>query len=402
VVSLPDEAYLVRRYDQLRLDPVALNRIVRPARDRGWSIYTVHTHPGASAPWFSPADDAGDSRLMPALYVQSPDAPHGSMVLTSNRSLAARTFTPAGEVLPTRVTVVGQRLDQITELEGAGATEWFSRQRLALGAWGQARVRALRVAVVGVGGIGSVLVAQLAHLGVGYIVLVDGDLIEASNLSRIIGATIADIGLPKTAVAARYARGLGMGGEVREIPRALDARSAGELVDCDVVFSCVDRHSPRAVLNRLAYDIAVPLIDLGTAFRVEAEGGLVGDAGRVVVAGPGRPCLACWGHLDPRALREEALRPEERDEEVAAGYIQGAREAQPSVIPFNTMVAGAGVIEMLRLVAGFGVESAAVHRLAFSFSEATVKRNRLPGDARCRICGAPAVYGGEELAQASM
>jgi hypothetical protein len=393
-VIVPEEAYLIRRNDQLRIDPVALNRLLRPVRDRGGSVYTVHTHPGASAPWFSPADDAGDGKLMPALYVQSPLGPHGSMVLTPDGQVAARTFTAEGQTISTRVTSVGGRITFLTDLASDGNGEWFDRQRLVLGSWGQTRLAGLRVGVVGAGGIGSLVMAQLAHLGVRALVLIDDDLVEASNVPRIMGARGADVGEAKTAVVARYARSLGLGVEVHEVAAPLDARSRAALHGCDLVFACVDCHTPRAMLNRMAYELSVPVIDLGTVFRVGKGGALVGDAGRVVVVGPGRPCLACWGHLDPKALREEALPPDERDGEIAAGYIQGAHEQQPSVMPFNAMVAAAGVIEMLRLAAGFGgLDDEPVHRLAFSFTEATVKRNRVTRGDGCRICSVPAGSG---------
>src|SRR4051812_441921 len=51
--AVADDAYRIRRRDQLSIDPVAMNRLTRPARDRGWSVFTIHTHPGASEPWFS-------------------------------------------------------------------------------------------------------------------------------------------------------------------------------------------------------------------------------------------------------------------------------------------------------------------------------------------------------------
>jgi hypothetical protein len=140
-------------------------------------------------------------------------------------------------------------------------------------------------------------------------------------------------------------------------------------------------------LNRAAYDHLVPTIDLGTAFRVNAAGSMVGDAGRVVVIGPGRPCLGCWGHIDADALRIEALSEADRDEQLEAGYIQGADEAQPSVMAFNTFVAGAGVVELLRLVTGFAGSDAPPRRLAFSFAEGTVRRNTLDASRRCQICG---------------
>ena len=62
--ALPDDAYRVRRRDQISIDPVAFNRLTRPARDQGLSIFTIHTHPGADEAWFSTADDAGDSKLI--------------------------------------------------------------------------------------------------------------------------------------------------------------------------------------------------------------------------------------------------------------------------------------------------------------------------------------------------
>jgi len=55
-IGMPEEGYLIRNADQLRLDPVALNRIIRPARDAGLSVITVHTHPGTDRPWFSACD----------------------------------------------------------------------------------------------------------------------------------------------------------------------------------------------------------------------------------------------------------------------------------------------------------------------------------------------------------
>jgi molybdopterin/thiamine biosynthesis adenylyltransferase len=48
---------------------------------------------------------------------------------------------------------------------------------------------------------------------------VDGDVVERSNISRIVGATVADVGAAKVETASRYARGLGV--DVRTIPRAL-------------------------------------------------------------------------------------------------------------------------------------------------------------------------------------
>lgn len=383
---LPNEAFTIRQVDRLQIDPVAINRLVRPARDRGLSVITVHTHPGAKEPWFSWADDHGDLRLMPSFEVQIPDVVHGSMVVVPGRRARARVHR-AGEFADVPLWIVGDHLESSLATRGE-ADETFARQELALGEAGQARLRRLRVGVVGAGGTGSIIALQVAHMGVAELVVMDGDLVERSNRPRILGTRPGDVGVtPKVEVIARYVEECGLQTAVAPVPEHLvGEEQLRRLRACDVVFSCVDRHTPRAMLNRLAYAALVPVIDMGTAFRVDRAGAIVGDSGRVVVVGPGRPCLGCWGHIDPGALRTEALTGPERDEEVRAGYITGATVAQPSVIAFNCMVAGAATVELLRLAAGFGDPSRTVDRLSLSFVAPGVRPNRLEASARCRTC----------------
>jgi len=386
---VPEDGYLIRRIDQIRIDPVAINRLVREARDRGWTVLTIHSHPMALDAWFSHADDIGDARLLPSFARLIPGAPHGSLVLAQSGAVVARVLVD-GVLADAQVRMVGRTIKTLTAV-GAhdGVDDRFARQVLALGVDGQRALRTLRVGVVGLGGVGSIVCAQLAHLGVGKLILVDGDRIEASNLSRVFGAQVADIGKAhKTEVARRYVEQTGMPVIIDAVAGDLVRRGdTRRLVGCDVVFSCVDRHTPRALLNRLAYEALTPVIDMGSGFRVDLAEHVVGAAGRVVVVGPGRPCLACWGHIDPDALRVEALPAHERAALAAEGYVRGADVAQPSVVPFNTMIAGAAVIELLRLVTAFAGADEPPQRLAFQFAEGTVRRNGLAEEAECQTCG---------------
>lgn len=384
---VPDDAYLIRKGDQLSIDPVALNRITKPARDNGWSIFTIHTHPMAIDAWFSRADDIGDSRLMPSFHYQVPGVPHGSVVITSSGNVAARVFDENAKSQDACIQIVGK----VVTHKGIVSKEsepWFARQKLALGEEGQAKLRSLRVGIIGLGGIGSLISMQLAHLGVGELVLVDGDIVEVSNLSRIVGSCQNDVGQSyKVDVAARYIDHLGLLSNVECYPEYLRKKHESLIASCDVVLSCVDTHSARAILNRLSYKCYVPVIDLGTVFRVDEMGEMISDAGRVVTIGPGRPCLGCWGHIDSNAIRIEALSPEDLEKEINDGYIQGANVAQPSVMGFNTYISGAGVTEFLRLATGFSGTDNPPNRLAFSFNEGTVKRNGLVRNPTCSICG---------------
>lgn len=389
LITVPDEGYLIRRSDQLRLDPIALNRIIRPARDGGLSVITVHTHPGTNRPWFSAADDSGDSRLMPSFFHQMP-GPHGSMVIAGNTGLpAGRVWSEEGIKSELRARIVGSTL-RIPRGDGIFEenTLWFDRQILALGAAGQEVLRNIHVVIVGLGGTGSVAFVQLAHLGVGRITVVDGDRVERSNVSRILGATTQDAGSTfKVDVAARYAERLGLGTQVHCLRGHLGKEvSAADIEGCDIALSCVDTHLPRALLNRLSYEKAVPLIDMGSAFRVDAGGRVLAGAGRVVIVGPGRPCLGCWGHIDPNRIRIESLSETDRTREIADGYIDGAEVPQPSVVAFNTAVAGTAVVELLRLVTEFAGLDDPPMRLSFDFATGTVRRNRLARAGHCRIC----------------
>lgn len=387
---IPDEGYQIRRINQLRIDPVAINRLVRRARDESLSVITVHTHPCTEEPWFSLADDEGDLRLMPSLYAQM-EGPHGSVVIAGNTGRpAARLWSQSDTRVGLGVRVVGTLLDIISpESPEATHAPWFERQRLALGNDGQEILRNLHVGIVGLGGTGSICFAQLAHLGVGRITVIDGDLVEDSNVSRIIGATAADVGSEhKADVAARYAARLGLGTCVSALRGHLGLSVPSAAIEnCDVVLSCVDRQTPRALMNRLSYDKAVPVIDMGSAFRIDSSSGkVVVAAGRVVVVGPGRPCLACWGHIDPNRLRIEALSAHDRTSQASEGYVDGADVPQPSVISFNAMLAGAAVIELLRFVTGFAGTDNPPARLSFDFESGSVRRNWLPDSQRCSIC----------------
>jgi hypothetical protein len=385
---VPDDGYLIRRIDQIRIDPVAINRLVRPARDRGLAVFTIHSHPMALDAWFSHADDLGDARLLPSFATQIPGVPHGSLVLARSEAVIARALV-GGKLVPATVSIVGRTIVTATAAPAGPADDRFARQVLALGDDGQRALRQLRVGVVGLGGVGSVVSAQLGHLGIGALTLVDGDVIEATNVSRILGVRAGDAGrTAKTEVARRYLAEAGLPVDVRVVARYLERREdVRPLADCDAILICVDRHTPRALLNRLAYEALIPVIDTGSGFRVDGDGRIVGAAGRVVVVGPGCPCLGCWGHLDPDALRREALPAAERAALAAEGYIHGAEVPQPSVIPFNTMVAGAAVIELLRLVTRFAGADDPPQRLAFQFADGTVRRNALAEVPACATCG---------------
>lgn len=78
----------------------------------------------------------------------------------------------------------------------------FSRAELLLGKKGIEKLRKARVAVFGIGGVGSFAAEALARGGVGHLALVDGDVVSLTNINRQLIATQKTIGRRKTSVMA--------------------------------------------------------------------------------------------------------------------------------------------------------------------------------------------------------
>lgn len=183
--------------------------------------------------------------------------------------------------------------------------ERFSRQSF-LGLDADSIIETARVGIVGLGGGGSHIVQQLAHLGFQNFVLYDPDLVEESNLNRLVGATRGDARSrqPKTVVAERLINGLVADANVTAIMRKWQD-SPCELRTCDLVFGCLDRLQDRSELEVCSRRFVIPYVDIGLGVRI------VGDepprmAGQVVLSMPGAPCFRCLGFINERDLAEEA------------------------------------------------------------------------------------------------
>jgi molybdopterin/thiamine biosynthesis adenylyltransferase len=162
-----------------------------------------------------------------------------------------------------------------------------------------------RVAIVGLGGGGSHIAQQLSHLGVGEFVLIDPDVVEDTNLNRLVGATQQDVvkSEAKASVSARVIAGVNPGARIwTEITRWQTCATA--LRSCDVIFGCVDSIAERAQLETTARRYLIPYIDIGMDVHRISEGFFIG--GQVALSLPGGSCLRCMGIVNDSALEVEA------------------------------------------------------------------------------------------------
>jgi len=344
-VRIPREQdYAERRLASAQLRPEFLFDVAAAARRENCSLIFLHTHPrDAERPTFSKIDDAGETRLAHFLEQLMPGTLHGAIVMSPG-GISARQLATKSEAT---VFSVGRKLLVETGRSPAEPAGDFDRQVRAFGAEGQAAIANLRVGIVGLGGTGSLTAQQLTYLGVQDFALVDFDPVDRTSLNRLVGATPADVGVPKVKIAERGILTVNRVAKVRTIEGDVgDDQIARQLLDRDVIFGCTDSHASRAILGQIAYQYLIPLIDMGVSLSVR-DGMLAKITGRIQLLAPGLPCFTCLELLDSEQIRRELLTPEQR---AADRYIQGAQEPQPSVISLNSTVSSLAVSMFLGLV----------------------------------------------------
>ncbi|MCY3994358.1 MAG: ThiF family adenylyltransferase [Caldilineaceae bacterium] len=218
-------------------------------------------------------------------------------------------------------------------------------QTRTVSAWGdrkQADLVRRRVLVVGAGSVGLDVFMRLAASGLCNLTIMDYDVVEAHNLDRLIGAERRDARLrrPKIHVARREAMATATAAKcnIEVSDRSICEPDGLRLaLDHDLIFSCVDRPWPRAVLNSLAYSDLIPVIDGGIAIDTFDRGEMRNATWRSHVIRPGRPCMGCNRQLDLGlvALERQGLLDDPT-------YIQRAREGfnlvNPNVAPLSVNV----------------------------------------------------------------
>jgi molybdopterin/thiamine biosynthesis adenylyltransferase len=384
IVWAPPDAYLDRRDDGLALGSTGWVPAARAALAEGSTPVFVHTHPGGRAE-FSARDDRVDHALRATFTALGGD-PYASLVLAGDPSRPAATarVDVAGALEPVaKIRIVGDRLRILSGPTGdpAAEAEVFDRQIRVFGAAGQQVLTALHVAVVGAGGTGSAVAEQLARLGVGSITIVDDDLVTEPTPTRGYGTTVADLGRPKAEVVAAHLRDVGLGTRTHAITASVqDAPSRYALASADAVFSCVDGHGARLLLNRWAYAHLAPVIDLAVLVSAN-DAAITGIDGRVTWLAPGAACLLCRGRLDPVAAYAEVLAPEERRRLAGEGYVAHANTRQPAVVTLTSLVASLGTTELLNRL--FGLADPLPTEILALAQQRELRRNRLPQRPGC-------------------
>ena len=314
----------------------------------GQSIVTIHSHPNGLAA-FSSLDDENDRALFQSVCNWFDDGRiNGSAIMLPDGRILGRTVDAHGRFASMQtVAVVGE---DILLWKGGQAERQLSaalEDKLAqtFGGGTLALLRSMRVGVVGCSGTGSIIVELLARNGIGELVLVDDDVVEEKNLNRIVNASHEDALQRRAKVAslkcAVERMGTGCRVDCRQA-RTDSAEALAALIDCDVIFGCVDTAFGRYHLECLASAHLLPYFDLGVHLEADGQGGIqAADAVSHYVHPEGAGLLARGAYTMEQVAAENTCRhdPEHYRRQRAAGYLAAVGEEQPAVMSVNMQAA---------------------------------------------------------------
>lgn len=376
---------------EVSFSPQFLTRVTREAKRTNTALALIHSHPDGHL-YFSPTDDHTEQGLVEFMQRRNPGHDSYSCIWCGDQVIARKLGSQA--LLPVRIVGAETKINF-----PGGVSEDFStfdRQIRAFGKDGQAKLSKLQVAIVGLGGTGSVLAQQLAHLGIKNYVLIDDDTVDLTNLNRVVGTGSNSLGRKKVDVAGEHIKSIRPDSLVEICNSSVVSNVAFELlcrVDC--VFVCTDSHSSRAFLSEFSYQYLIPAFDIGVSLSADA-GVVTAITGRTQMIAPGLPCLLCSNALSMQKIREELMSPEQR---AADPYFNGDGVVQPSVISLNSTLVSIAVTMFMG--AYLGVPT---HPRWLSYDGIAGKLRPLTSkcDPECHICSSQGIVGAGDSRRLSM
>jgi molybdopterin/thiamine biosynthesis adenylyltransferase len=310
----------------------------------------VHSH-GSAAPRFSGDDRRKERPLFGAFSRILREIPTGTLLVGQGDVVGSFWLDGCNEPALRALVIAGDTIDVWPAGErpvrAQERSERLSRQSLAIGPASEHKLVEATVAILGLSGGGSHVVQQLAHQGVGTLIVIDDELVEKTNLGRLVGAREEDIDRTlKVDVAWRVATGVDREIEVVRVPERFPSqRTIDALKEADVIVACLDRFDARAAVNAFARRYLIPLVDIGMTIRSNGEQ-LASANGQLIVTIPGKPCMRCWFLTDALLAKERTERP--------PGYDRNPdRTGDPQVVSMNGVLASEAVNGVLDMITGY-------------------------------------------------
>lgn len=223
-----------------------------------------------------------------------------------------------------------------------------------IGQRGQLKLKNSKVLIVGAGGLGSVVAYYLTSSGIGFIGIIDPDVVELSNLQRQILHNEEHIGMPKVISAMITLKRINSEIKFLPYPEEINRKNVLELIEnYDLVVACPDNFRTRFILNEACFKLNKPMV-VGAVSEFE---GHVFD-----IIPPNGPCYCC--------IFEEAS-----DEFVESGILA----------PVAGVIGSIQAVEVIKILLDIGEP---LHRrmLLYDGLRGGIREVRFLKNPSCKIC----------------
>lgn len=336
------------------------------------AVLMAHSHTDDAFEGYSHSDNSTEPGIFSPLSIDG-EGPHGSLLVTPTQE-AGRVWADDSQLINDEEVGAADPIDELvivgedalrkrrttnSRLPDRGEEDDVTdqaraRQALVTGPDGNRRLRESHVAIVGVGGIGSLIAQDLAHEGVGELTLVDPDVLEESNRSRVMGSSpgnagpesatpdgdgvtpaswaeaVPGAGRPKVEVVADMVSDIDPSIRVHGVHAPIEDRTAMRAAaQADVLVAATDHTASRELVSELGQRYLRPVFDAGSG--INAEDGVVGGIETTfALTGPPWACRDCQGLVDREAVRVDGRDPD--DLEYGLDLLD---DEQPSVLAVN-------------------------------------------------------------------
>jgi len=194
-----------------------------------------------------------------------------SAIFEEIRSLVQKAIAPDGKEyeslsikavkkIADKKKVLGKEVE-IAALEKGVVPERYQRNIGTVGIEGQIKLLRSKVVIAGAGGLGGTVTELLARMGIGHLVVVDGDYFEDSNINRHLLCLEKNLGVSKSQAAVERAAQINSGVEVTSFSQPVTEENAAQLIKgANVVVDALGEIGARFILEAAAKKEGIPLV----------------------------------------------------------------------------------------------------------------------------------------------
>ena len=385
---------------------------VLTARDESLIYLAIHNHSGIDSVAFSNDDLHSHKRGYPALLDVVRGMPVGALVFAQRAVAGDIWVSKQSRIELDSVTIIGTTRQVLTPKPCNKVPfqidSRYDRQTRLFGDYGQHLLRNTKVAIVGLGGAGSLLAEFIGRLGVGHVVLIDPKRAKVSNLPRLVAASRYDTWSLAWLVKQnrpRWLRTFGLSMSRRKVNLArrnilranpiahvevfstdfLESHIPNHLKDCDYIFLAADSMRARLLFNAIVHQYLIPGVQVGAKVIVDKARDKVRNV--YAVARPVTPelgCLWCNQLINPKKLQDESI----SDSEIQnRSYVDDQNIAAPSVITLNALATAQAANDFLYYITGLTTKNVLQHYMRFEPTDRKVFWDKPRSSKDCIECG---------------